>query len=196
MMDNNGEKLGIDILEDVLLSENDFDMFSDDPDLPTFDLNGSDSFMQELLRLSEELEPTCDVPDSSLHNMPINQKEWLVMDKGFKRQRPPRLYQFFLLLLENPYYASYASYTNKSEGIFQIHEPEKVADLWQQVKSRQANQQMTYDKLARAVRWYYQYDIMKKTNTRYTFQFSAKTLNEFTIDQNNNKSLYYSSINQ
>ncbi|CAF3352522.1 unnamed protein product [Rotaria sp. Silwood2] len=195
-MDANGDKLGIDILEDIVLSDCDIDMFSDDQDLPTFDFDSSDSFMQEIFTLSDELQPTFNPADNVSYDMTTNSREWLVMDKASKRQRPPRLYEYLLLLLENSHYTSYASYTNKSEGIFQIHEPEKVAELWQKVKSRQSNQKMTYDKFARAVRWYYQAGIMKKTNTRYTFQFSLKTMKEFSIDQDNNNMLPYPNMIQ
>jgi hypothetical protein len=81
---------------------------------------------------------------------------------------------------------SYASYKNKDQGVFEIHQPEKVANLWQHVKNRQSNQPMTYDKFARAIRWYYEKDVMRKTNARHTFQFSPKTLAGITTDENNN----------
>ncbi|CAF1178988.1 unnamed protein product [Rotaria sp. Silwood1] len=143
MMDNNSEKLGIDILEEVMLSDSEMDMFADEQGFSAFDLDYSDIFMEKSFTLSEDLQPTFNVVDNNSQNISIDPKEWLVMDKSSKRQRPPRLYEFLILLLENPYYAFYASYTNKAEGIFQIHEPENVANLWQQVKSRRSNQKMT-----------------------------------------------------
>ena len=123
----------------------------------------------------------------------LNRKEWLVADPISKRHRSPRLFEFLLLLLNKPSYECYASYVDRSKGIFQIHQPEKVAQLWQAVKSRQSNQRMTYDKFARAIRWYYKSNIMQKTNTRYTFQFSSQTLKNYCIDENNNTGLNSSS---
>lgn len=118
-------------------------------------------------------------------DIPINPKEWLITDPS-GRQRAPRLFEFLILLLHKSHYASYAFYKDKARGIFEISQPEKVAYLWQQVKNRQAIHQMTYDKFARAVRWYYKDDIMTKTNARYTFQFSARTLSCIETDENNN----------
>ncbi|CAF3170159.1 unnamed protein product [Rotaria socialis] len=121
--------------------------------------------------------------------IPLNRKEWLVEDLASKRQRSPRLFEFLILLLGKPQYKPFASFIDKPKGIFQIYQPEKVAELWQAVKSRQSNQRMTYDKFARAIRWYYKSNIMQKTNTRYTFQFSSKTLKNYFVDENNNTKL-------
>jgi hypothetical protein len=119
-------------------------------------------------------------------DIPLNRKEWLVQDRVSKRHRSPRLFEFLILLLGKSHYESYASFCDRSKGLFQIHQPAKVAELWQAVKSRQSNQKMTYDKFARAIRWYYKSNIMQKTNTRYTFKFSPETLRNYIIDENNN----------
>jgi hypothetical protein len=148
---------------------------------------------------SDKLEDDVDCgtsPGIPAQDIPTHPNEWLVTDRISRRLRPPRLYEFLYLLLQKPSYASYASYKDKSQGIFRVHEPEKIAELWQQIKSRQSNQKMTYDNFARAIRWYYKNDIMKKTNTRYTFQFSSRTLQEFIDDENNNVGVGYSNVNQ
>jgi hypothetical protein len=123
------------------------------------------------------------------YGVPLNPKEWLIQDSITKRQRSPRLFEFLILLLGKYHYESYASFVDRSKGIFHIHQPEKVAELWQAVKSRQSNQKMTYDKFARAIRWYYKNNLMQKTNTRYTFQFSPQTLKNYFLDENNNSSV-------
>jgi hypothetical protein len=142
---------------------------------------------------SPDISPSYEEPYSSVNpiknnslDIPTDPREWLVTDQTTRRQRPPRLYEFLILLLHKAHYASYASYKDRALGLFEIYEPEKVADLWQQVKNRQSMQKMTYDKFARAIRWYYKADIMRKTNARYTFQFSPKTLAGIIIDENNN----------
>jgi hypothetical protein len=130
-----------------------------------------------------------DVIKQFLFDVPLDKKEWLIKDPISRRQRSPRLFEFLILLLDKPHYESYASFSDRSKGLFQIYRPAKVAELWQAVKSRQSNQKMTYDKFARAIRWYYKSNIMQKTNTRYTFQFSSKTLKHYFVDENNNTTM-------
>jgi hypothetical protein len=136
-----------------------------------------------LCTLSDEVETTDVSVPSDVH---VNRKDWLVEDKMSKRMRSPRLYEFLILLLRKSDFDFYASFTDREKGIFHISKPEKVAELWQAVKSRQSHQKMTYDKFARAVRWYYKSNIMQKTNTRYTFQFSPRIMNLYFFDENNN----------
>ena len=134
--------------------------------------------------------PQSQSPSSSVEvpmpDIPTDARQWMVTDTTSQRLRAPRLFEFLLLLLQRPQYDSYASYTDRSKGIFQIHQPDRVAALWQQIKSRQSAQDMTYDKFARAIRWYYNQGIMVKTNTRYTFQFSENILQASLTDANNN----------
>ncbi|CAF3377574.1 unnamed protein product [Rotaria sp. Silwood2] len=113
--------------------------------------------------------------------------EWVVFYSSFGHHRPPRLLEFLRLLLDKTHYASYASYTNRSVGMFKIHKPNEVAALWEKVKSRQSTQRMTYDKFARAIRWYYKSGIMIKTKLSYTFQFGSSILR---LDEINNHITY------
>ncbi|CAF4869090.1 unnamed protein product [Rotaria socialis] len=196
ILDDNGDKLGLDILDEMPPFDFDTAMkpYALDPSL--FDRADLGSFIDDSLSLSNELQPTFIQNEYVSNNTLINSKDWQIMDSVSKRQRPPRLFEFLFLLLKNPNYTSYASFTNKSQGIFQIHEPDKVAMLWQQVKSRQSLKQMNYDKFARAVRWYYKLGIMQKTNSRYTFQFSPKTLEAFHTNHNNSTNFYYPDVTQ
>ncbi|CAF1520695.1 unnamed protein product [Rotaria magnacalcarata] len=196
ILDDNGDKLGLDILDEMPLFDLDTDMNSYALDPSLFDPANLGSFIDDSLLLSNELQPTFIQNEHVSNNTLINSKDWQIMDAVSKRQRPPRLFEFLILLLKNPNYTSYASFTNKSQGIFQIHEPDKVATLWQQVKSRQSLKQMNYDKFARAVRWYYKLGIMQKTNARYTFQFSPKTLEVFHTNHNNDTKFYYPDVTQ
>jgi hypothetical protein len=166
-----------------------------DPDLMFSDQNSNTLVNLDddwILNFSPSLPDTdysCSMDDLSKifsFDVPLNRKEWLVLDSISRRQRSPRLFEFLILLLGKPHYDSYASFTDRSKGLFYIHQPQKVAELWQAVKSRQSSQRMTYDKFARAIRWYYKSNIMQKTNTRYTFQFTSKTLRNYFIDENNN----------
>lgn len=177
------------------------------------DFDTDENILDDLMELQDEFRPLHDayldfleyskdiIPDatslveitSSVENSdenPTNLKEWMIVDQATRRKRRPHLYEFLVLLLHKPHYVSYAFYKDKQRGIFEISQPEKVAQLWEQVKNRQAHQKMTYDKFARAIRWYYNRDIMIKTNTRYTFQFSLKTLSCIEIDVNNNITIH------
>ena len=149
-----------------------------------------DGFILDSFSSSETLSPRSEdveATDAAVpSNLYINRKDWLVEDPMSKRMRSPRLFEFLILLLQKSGYDFYASFTNREKGIFQISKPEKVAELWQAVKSRQSHQKMTYDKFARAVRWYYKSNIMQKTNTRYTFQFCPRIMKVYFFDENNN----------
>ncbi|GIX84519.1 DNA-binding protein D-ETS-3 [Caerostris extrusa] len=74
------------------------------------------------------------------------------------------LWQFLVKLLVNPKrYSSLISWED-NDGKFQFKEPEEVAKLWGERKKRnkQAIKNMTYDKLSRSLRYYYDKKIMKK----------------------------------
>jgi hypothetical protein len=196
MAEPTSDKQEMDIIDDFFMSEYCNNIHFDQ------ELFSADSTEEDLV-LSEDIQLTSNLIETEpqdiqimSQDIPTHPNEWLVRDQISRRLRPPRLYEFLYLLLQKPSYASYASYKDKSQGIFQVHEPEKIADLWQQVKNRQTHQRMTYDNFARAIRWYYKTDIMTKTNTRYTFQFSSRVLQEFINDENNNVGLGYSNVNQ
>ncbi|CAF0802628.1 unnamed protein product [Didymodactylos carnosus] len=101
--------------------------------------------------------------------------EWLVGDEKTKIYRRPYLHEFLRLLLEKPNYRSYASYININEGIFKLHLPSSCAKLWQHVKGRHGGLEMTYDKFARAIRFYYKLDIIRQTSGQFTFQFGPNS---------------------
>ncbi|CAF4547655.1 unnamed protein product [Rotaria sp. Silwood2] len=127
----------------------------------------------------DEVSSTCE------SDISFEPSEWLIFDSTLNRNRSPRLLEFLRLLLDKTHYTSYASYTNRSIGMFTIHKPNKVAALWKKVKSRQSSHTMTYDKFSRAIRWYYKSGKMLKTNARYTFQFGPDMLKH---DENMNHS--------
>ncbi len=175
------------LIEELLTFEDSFGLCLKNPDfIYALDDDSGEIWPLDISPSSDESSLVVNPIKNDSHDIPIDPKEWLVTDQTTRRQRPPRLYEFLILLLHKLHYASYASYKDRALGLFEIYEPEKVADLWQHVKNRQSGQKMTYDKFARAIRWYYKTDIMKKTNARYTFQFSSRTLAGIIIDENNN----------
>merc|ERR1712157_533750 len=85
-----------------------------------------------------------------------------------------QLWQFLLELLSEP-----AKYKNTLEwqsefGEFEIKDPDNVATLWGQRKSKP---NMNYDKLSRALRYYYNKNILtKKKGKRFTYQYNFFSL--------------------
>ncbi|CAF0824360.1 unnamed protein product [Rotaria sp. Silwood1] len=101
----------------------------------------------------------------------FNPKEWLIVDSTSRRLRAPRQNEFLYLLLERSWYSPYLTWLNKNEGLFKIHDPERVAKLWSKVKNRKTNGIMNYDTFARGLRFYYKSGSMIKTHKKHTFRF-------------------------
>ncbi|CAF3953348.1 unnamed protein product, partial [Rotaria sp. Silwood2] len=78
--------------------------------------------------------------------IPFNPMEWHVTDKFTRKLRSPKLDEFLYLLLNNLRYVSYSSWLNKAKGLFQIHKPAKVIELWIKVKHRKTKSNLNYEK--------------------------------------------------
>ncbi|CAF4932534.1 unnamed protein product, partial [Rotaria magnacalcarata] len=91
------------------------------------------------------------------------------------RLRRPLLHEFIRLLVEYDEYSDVAEYLDRERGIFKLHKPDEVAELWKCVKGRNSDNNMTYDKLARALRYYYGNGIMHPSPGRFTFRFGSKS---------------------
>jgi hypothetical protein len=61
---------------------------------------------------------------------------WRVIDLQTGKQRAPLLYEYFHLLLDNDSCSHIASYTNRSNGVFKIHNRNEAAKLWKIAKGR------------------------------------------------------------
>lgn len=139
---------------------------------------------EELSRSSNDISPnqssenlTSTSPDSngsSTENIPFDQTEWLIRDPSTNRIRPPKLFEFLQLLLNNLRYMSYATWLNKNEGLFQIHKPHEVAELWNQVKIRHTINTITFKNLSRSIRCYYPTGQMIATHKKYTYRFGIQ----------------------
>ena len=75
------------------------------------------------------------------------------------------LWEFLMELLEDKQYSSIICWTRKDHGEFKLKNQEEVARRWGKIKQRSG---MTYDKLSRALRYYYQKDIIKKVMASFT----------------------------
>ncbi|CAF1336053.1 unnamed protein product [Didymodactylos carnosus] len=100
--------------------------------------------------------------------------DWLVVDSTTKRERRPLLHEFLRRLLNNPEYHHLATYVVPKEGIFKLHKPDDVADLWQYIKGRKSKKRMTYDTFSRGIRYYYRKGVMKANPGQHTFRFGPQ----------------------
>ncbi|XP_031571214.1 ETS domain-containing protein Elk-4-like isoform X2 [Actinia tenebrosa] len=71
------------------------------------------------------------------------------------------LWEFLLELLADESCTSMITWTKKEQGEFKLRNQEEVAKRWGDLKQRPG---MNYDKLSRALRYYYQKNIIKKVN--------------------------------
>lgn len=81
-----------------------------------------------------------------------------------------QLWQFLYALLSDPKYKELIEWTsNVKEREFRLHEPECIAIWWGDHKNKR---NMSYDKLSRSLRYYYDKGIIRKINgQRYVYRF-------------------------
>lgn len=82
-----------------------------------------------------------------------------------------QLWEFTLRVLRKPKYAYMISWENQKEGLFRLHDAPAFAALWGKHRNRPS---MTYDKVARALRYYYKRDIFSQVGGRLTYRFSKR----------------------
>lgn len=104
-----------------------------------------------------------DLPNNSPNEMsPIFRKQ----DSGMYCRL---LWEFIHQLLQDPHYSSYICWENPKDLVFRIINPTGLAELWGHQKNRT---NMTYEKLSRALRYYYRMNIIKKVSgKRLTYKF-------------------------
>ncbi|CAH1981528.1 unnamed protein product [Acanthoscelides obtectus] len=79
-----------------------------------------------------------------------------------------QLWQFLLELLTSREYSSIIQWIGK-EGEFRLNHPELVAQLWGERKNKPM---MNYEKLSRALRYYYDGDMISKVHgKRFVYKF-------------------------
>ncbi len=82
-----------------------------------------------------------------------------------------QLWEFTLQVLKKPKYNNMVSWENQKEGLFRFHDAQAFAALWGKHRNRP---NMTYDKVARALRYYYKRNIFKQVGGRLTYRFSDR----------------------
>ena len=82
-----------------------------------------------------------------------------------------QLWEFTLRVLKKPVYHNMVNWENRNEGLFRFHDANAFAALWGKHRNRP---HMTYDKVARALRYYYKRDILNQVGGRLTYRFSKR----------------------
>ncbi len=78
-------------------------------------------------------------PSSPLKSKSSNLKDFLVYDEVTGRERRPLLHEFIRLILEQDEYSYMAEYVDRKQGIFKLHRPKDVSELWKHVKGRNSD---------------------------------------------------------
>lgn len=107
--------------------------------------------------------------------MKIPKKNWNVRDENTGKIRPPLLHEYLRKLLDDPNYSHVATYIDPQKGIFKFHDKDMAAKLWQEAKQRNCDSDMTYEKFARAIRHYYDKDIIQRYRAHFTFRFGPNS---------------------
>ncbi|XP_059481529.1 ETS-related transcription factor Elf-3-like isoform X2 [Neocloeon triangulifer] len=100
-----------------------------------------------------------------------------IMSKAKRREKSHgKLWEFIRDLLKEPKYCpSLICWENHEEGVFRFVSSEKVAKLW---GDKRKNSNMTYEKLSRAMRYYYKSKILQPvTHRRLVYKFGPNAVN-------------------
>ncbi|XP_078484078.1 transcription factor protein [Ciona intestinalis] len=102
-----------------------------------------------------------------------NIPDWAYKPESAPGSRQVQLWHFILELLQDDQYQDIIAWQGEY-GEFVIKDPDEVAKLW---GMRKCKPHMNYDKLSRALRYYYNKRILYKTKgKRFTYQFNFREL--------------------
>ncbi|XP_029435636.1 ETS translocation variant 3-like protein [Rhinatrema bivittatum] len=100
--------------------------------------------------------------------------DWAYKAESSPGSRQIQLWHFILELLQKEEFRHVIAWQQGEYGEFVIKDPDEVARLWGR---RKCKPQMNYDKLSRALRYYYNKRILQKTKgKRFTYKFNFSTL--------------------
>ncbi|XP_044278573.1 ETS translocation variant 3-like protein isoform X2 [Varanus komodoensis] len=100
--------------------------------------------------------------------------DWAYKAESSPGSRQIQLWHFILELLQKEEFRHVIAWQQGEYGEFVIKDPDEVARLWGR---RKCKPQMNYDKLSRALRYYYSKRILHKTRgKRFTYQFNFSKL--------------------
>uniref|UniRef100_A0A4W5MDC3 Ets2 repressor factor like 1 n=1 Tax=Hucho hucho TaxID=62062 RepID=A0A4W5MDC3_9TELE len=128
------------------------------------------------------------------HHFCIAFPDWAYKPESSPGSRQIQLWHFILELLQKEEYQSVISWQGEY-GEFVIKDPDEVAKLW---GLRKCKPHMNYDKLSRALRYYYNKRILHKTKGKrftYKFNFSKVVLVNYPLLDMASSPFLYGRIN-
>ncbi|CAL4231967.1 unnamed protein product, partial [Meganyctiphanes norvegica] len=126
------------------------------------------------------IEPESDQQDDSIEGDPYEILGPLAERLSTQGSGQIQLWQFLLELLTEPANASVIVWDG-TLGEFKILDPDEVARKWGEKKSKT---NMNYDKLSRALRYYYERNLMTKVHgKRYAYKFDFRQLEQLQQTQ-------------
>jgi len=88
---------------------------------------------------SEKQRSKMSLPSSPLYSEHVDERKFHIVDQVTGRARRPYLHEYIRLLLENDEYSHIIQYVDRKQGIFKLHKPKEIADLWKRVKARNSD---------------------------------------------------------
>lgn len=89
--------------------------------------------------LNENQRSNISSPSSPIYSNRVHSRRFHVFDQTTGRERRPYLHEFIRLLLENDEYSHIIQYIDKKQGIFKLHKPNEIAELWRHAKGRNSD---------------------------------------------------------
>ncbi|KAG0716449.1 DNA-binding protein D-ETS-6 [Chionoecetes opilio] len=130
--------------------------------------------------LQDFLEPETDSQDEHIEGDPYQILGKLCQKLSAQGSGQIQLWQFLLELLSDPANAAVITWEGTT-GEFKILDPDEVARRWGDRKSKP---NMNYDKLSRALRYYYDRNLMTKVHgKRYAYKFDFRNLEQLQHTQ-------------
>uniref|UniRef100_A0A8B9ZMB1 ETS domain-containing protein n=1 Tax=Anas zonorhyncha TaxID=75864 RepID=A0A8B9ZMB1_9AVES len=118
--------------------------------------------------------PLCFLPAGCGMQCGLAFPDWAYKAESSPGSRQIQLWHFILELLQKEEFRHVIAWQQGEYGEFVIKDPDEVARLWGR---RKCKPQMNYDKLSRALRYYYNKRILHKTKgKRFTYKFNFNKL--------------------
>ncbi|XP_057257275.1 ETS translocation variant 3 [Pezoporus wallicus] len=122
----------------------------------------------------EKMKAGCSIVDKPEGGGGYHFPEWAYKTESSPGSRQIQLWHFILELLQKEEFRHVIAWQQGEYGEFVIKDPDEVARLWGR---RKCKPQMNYDKLSRALRYYYNKRILHKTKgKRFTYKFNFNKL--------------------
>ncbi|XP_056401791.1 ETS translocation variant 3-like [Hyla sarda] len=116
----------------------------------------------------------CSIVEKSKGGGGYHFPDWAFKAESSPGSRQIQLWHFILELLQKEEFRHVIAWQQGEYGEFVIKDPDEVARLWGR---RKCKPQMNYDKLSRALRYYYNKRILHKTKgKRFTYKFNFNKL--------------------